>query len=508
MIAESRYSVHLVSVILDSRELDVILQSVADGITVQDATGNLIYANEAAAALIGMPSAQAVLDVPPGALVERFEMWTEAGRPVAAGETPGRVALRTGRPHDALIRFRPRGVEGAERWSMVRARPVLDADGNATLVISVFHDETERRRRAEELAVLAEVGPRLGALEPARVLDELAALAVPRLGDACRSYAVDDQGRVVPAARVDAVSGAVLPEDADVAAALAGGRPTMIADALVVPLWARGRAIGGLALARAPGRPRYRPEDALLASRLADRAALLLDNARLYAAARRAVAVRDEFLAIAAHDLKSPLAAVLVSAAMARDFADDDRARRAARAILDAAGTMERLVHDLVDLGALEAGRLSIERQPCPAGELVHSTLALLEPTASERSVSLGMDCDRELRVDCDRARIQQVLTNLVANAVQFSPVGARVLVAVERVGGRARFAVVDQGAGIDPEALPHVFDRFWQARGGRGGVGLGLSIAQGLVAAHGAGLHVDSAPGLGSRFWFDLPIA
>src|SRR5262249_57918423 len=124
----------------------------------------------------------------------------------------------------------------------------------------------------------------------------------------------------------------------------------------------------------------------------------------------------------------------------------------------------ERLVHALVDLGAIEAGRLSIVRGTWRAGDLAQPVLSLLEPTSSERSVSLLLDGDRSLRVDCDRERIQQVLTNLVANAIQFSRRDAVVRVAVERAGRAARFAVVDAGAGIDSEALPHIFDRYWHA--------------------------------------------
>src|SRR5262249_19916302 len=207
-------------------------------------------------------------------------------------------------------------------------------------------------------------------------------------------------------------------------------------------------------------------EDEVLARRLAERAALLLDNARLYAAAQRAVAVRDDFLAIAAHDLKSPLAAILVSAEVARAAAPhDERVRRASQAILDASASMERLVHDLVDLGAIEAGRLSIQPRPHPAGELVRATLSLLEPSASARSVRLAMESEASVPVLCDGQRIQQVLINLIGNAIQFSPEGAAVRVSVEARGGRVLFAVVDSGAGIAPEALPHIFDRYWQAR-------------------------------------------
>src|SRR5262249_10280607 len=155
----------------------------------------------------------------------------------------------------------------------------------------------------------------------------------------------------------------------------------------------------------------------------------------------------------------------------------------------------------LVDLGAIEAGRLSIQPRPHPAGELVRATLSLLEPSASARSVRLAMESEASVPVLCDGQRIQQVLINLIGNAIQFSPEGAAVRGSVEARGGRVLFAVVDSGAGIAPEALPHIFDRYWQARRREGGVGLGLTIARGIVAAHGGALCAESELGRGSRF-------
>jgi len=170
---------------------------------------------------------------------------------------------------------------------------------------------------------------------------------------------------------------------------------------------------------------------------------------------------------------------------------------------------MERLVHDLVDLGAIEAGKLSIDVAAYRTGDLVDRALALATGQASARSVHLVSEGEGSLMVRCDRERILQVLANLVGNALQFSPAGASVRVRVEARGGRGVFSVSDAGPGIARDALPFVFDRYWQARHrGREGVGLGLSIALGLVAAHGGTLRVDSEPERGSTFTFDLPLA
>ncbi len=139
----------------------------------------------------------------------------------------------------------------------------------------------------------------------------------------------------------------------------------------------------------------------------------------------------------------------------------------------------------------------------------MRSALTLLDPLASRRSVSLRLEGEARLSVSCDRERILQVLMNLVGNAIEFSPTGADVTVRITGAEGAAIFGVVDRGPGISPEALPHVFDRYWQAEGrGPGAVGLGLSIVKALVTAHGGRVWVESERARGSSFFFSLPLA
>jgi signal transduction histidine kinase len=171
---------------------------------------------------------------------------------------------------------------------------------------------------------------------------------------------------------------------------------------------------------------------------------------------------------------------------------------------------MYRLVHDLLDVAAIEAGQLPVTKSPLSADALVTDALELLRPLAAAKGIALVGDVPPGLpTVAADRERVLQVFSNLGGNAVKFTARDGRVEI---RATGRDRaveFVVRDTGSGIRPEDLPHVFERFWQARKReRAGVGLGLAIVKGIIEAHGGEIHVDSEPGKGSRFAFTLPVA
>ena len=158
----------------------------------------------------------------------------------------------------------------------------------------------------------------------------------------------------------------------------------------------------------------------------------------------------------------------------------------------------------------LEAGHLALSRGPEPVGRLIEEALRVLQPLAAERGQSLVGQAGEELPpVDVDRERVLQVLLNLVGNALKFSPEQGVVRVTAARQGQQVRVSVRDSGSGIAPEDLPHLFERFWQAKPtAHVGSGLGLFIAKGLVEAHGGLIWVESLPGAGAVFHFTLPAA
>jgi signal transduction histidine kinase len=168
------------------------------------------------------------------------------------------------------------------------------------------------------------------------------------------------------------------------------------------------------------------------------------------------------------------------------------------------------MIQDLLDVKRMESGRLTIDAQPEAPDTIINDTVDMLRPLALGSTVMLETNIAEQLPlVFADAARVQQVLSNLVGNAVKFTPRNGRITVCAEGIDGEVRFAVIDTGSGIPAEQLPHIFGRFWQAKtSDRRGIGLGLAIAKGIVEAHSGRIWVESHVGLGSTFYFTLPIA
>ncbi|NMO14342.1 response regulator [Pyxidicoccus fallax] len=235
---------------------------------------------------------------------------------------------------------------------------------------------------------------------------------------------------------------------------------------------------------------------------------------RLLAEAERATRSREEMLAVVSHDLRTPLTSVFASVElMERALAGRDgeaSLKKHLASIRRAAGRMRRLIGDLLDLASIDTGTLSLDRQPHAPEELVRDVREAFEPLAREKQLAFDLEVEPGLPVlVCDRERVFQALSNLLANAIKFTPEGGRVALRVHAREGGLDFLVEDTGPGIAAEALPRIFERHWHtAQKGREGHGLGLPIAHGIIAAHGGRIDVASTPGQGSRFTVQFPVA
>ena len=242
-----------------------------------------------------------------------------------------------------------------------------------------------------------------------------------------------------------------------------------------------------------------------------ERARLLEAEQAARAAAEQALRTRDEVLAVVSHDLRNPLSVIdmCVASLEGRMTAQDEAARSLLTTIESSTTWMHRLIEDLLDVARLEAGRLSLEREPRDLVRLISEATMMLEPLVAEKSLSLREELPEYLpRANVDARRIVQVLENLVSNAVKHTAPGGTIRIRAESTDGEVRIAVRDSGTGIPPENRPRLFDRFWQAVGARrGGAGLGLAIAKGIVEAHGGRIWVESQVGVGSTFTFSIPL-
>jgi len=242
----------------------------------------------------------------------------------------------------------------------------------------------------------------------------------------------------------------------------------------------------------------------------------ITEQVELHRKLQRAVSARDDTVSVVAHDLRNPVSAVkmLSSALLQRDDIESlpAEASEQLRVIRASALQMDRLIQDLLDVTRVETGQLTLDQQPVAPVELIEGALRTMRPLVKEAGLKLSVTVPKQLpAVDADAERIGQVLSNLVGNAIKFTPGGGKITVSAAADGDFVRVSVSDTGTGISKEQLPHVFDRFWQSSQSTirsRGAGLGLPIARGIVRAHGGRLGVESEEGRGTTFWFTLPLA
>jgi len=403
-------------------------------------------------------------------------------------------------------------------------------------------------RRAKFLANASALLDR--SLDYETTLQNLASLVVPERADVCLIDVVEDGAarRVASAAANDAMREIArqlhsFPRHSDqpylTREAIVTGRSVLVADAtraalepvtqhaqhlellmaleprscMMVPLVARGRTLGAIALIASGPARRYTPVDLTLAEELARRAALAVDNARLYGVAQLATLARDEILGIVSHDLRNPLSAIAMCGSALDESlsAGDEGVRYMVDTIRQSADWMNRLIQDLLDISSIETGHLAMDRHRQDVAPLLARLEPMFAAVAAEHGITLDIQASPNLApVMADGERLLQVLSNLVANALKFTPANGAIHVTAEPEASSVRFAVRDTGAGIPPEHLPHLFDRFWQARRSarERGTGLGLAISKGIVEAHGGHIHVVSQVGAGSTFSFTIPTA
>jgi PAS domain S-box-containing protein len=467
---------------------------------------------------------------------------------------------RAGQP--ISIEARLRRADGAYRWHLCRAVPLRDTEGAIVRWIGTGTDvednkraEEERRGSAQRWQFLAQASTALAAsLDTDQVLRTIARLSVPALADWCSVDLIEPDGSVrrVAVTHADPTKqdiidmAATYPPDPEArhprTAVLRTGRSVLFREvpeegltriaadekhlaalrrlaygsAIIVAVAARGRILGALTFATTSesGR-RYGPDDLAFAEDLAHRAALAIDNARLYAEAQEASRLKDEFLATVSHELRTPLASMMNWVALLRQGKiGPEQVARGLDVLQRSGESQARLIDDILDVSRIVSGSLRLQPEPVEMADVVRDATETVRPAADAKRVRIDVSCDGGgARVVGDPARLQQVVWNLLANSVKFTPEGGHVDVHLSRTPQDVELVVTDDGEGIAPEFLPFVFDRFRQAervaRRRHAGLGLGLAIVKHLVEAHGGQVEAQSeGRGRGATFVVRLPPA
>jgi PAS domain S-box-containing protein len=451
--------------------------------------------------------------------------------------------------------------EGRTIWVESQSVVVCDEAGNPIGMRGVTMDISERKRSEEAQSFLANASSLLAStLDYETTLASIAQLTVPRLADWCVVAIVeeDEQTRVLAVAHVDplktefarelsrryppnpnsqtGVSNVLrtgkselyseFPDEMLVAAArddehLKLLRELGVKSTMVVPLVARGRTLGAIGMISAESGHRFDKTDLALAEDLAHRAAFAVDNARLYREAQKARAeaeqanrAKDEFLATVSHELRTPLNAIVGwSHMLRRNKFDEATLARAMETIERNAKSQARLIEDILDVSRIIMGKLRLDVHPVELAAVIEAAMDAVRPAADAKEIRLQSILDpRASPVSGDPSRLQQIVWNLVSNAVKFTPRGGRIQVRLERVNSHVEIIVSDTGQGINADLLPYIFDRFQQGDSSstrmHGGLGLGLAIVRHLVELHGGTVHASS-PGVGhgTTFTIKLPM-
>ena len=513
----------------------------ADAIITIDIEQRITLFNHGAEQLFGYTGAE-VLGQPLEVLLPSRFRHKHAGHITAFGQG-GDVARRMG-DRRSIFGLRKDGREFPAEASISR----LDVDGTRVFSV-VLRDITERVLTEERQRFLARASATLStSLETEATLIAASHCGVPYLADCAvldliepsgevrRSVSVHDDPHFTRVLRLLEGRAASAPSwpfpVADVLASgdlvvrrqlPAGWMQTPGADLpselvsigvhafITAPLRARGRVFGALTLlATDPNRACSEDECAIAVS-LAERVAAALDNAALYREAKRASQARDDLAGIVSHDLRNPLSAISMCARVLAERPPDDRAkqRELAGAILDSVALMQRLIQDLLDVATIESGHLRIALESADLGAVARRALSMVQEQAGERGVQVSSRIPSLEPMRIDAMRMEQVFANLLANAVKFTDRGGTVSLELVLEPNDVYVTITDSGIGIPPEAMPHIFDRFWHSRRSARtvGTGLGLAIAKGIVVAHGGQIDVTSTVGKGSTFSFRLPM-
>jgi PAS domain S-box-containing protein len=460
------------------------------------------------------------------------------------------AALGAGKVHEDEYLLRQ--ADGSYRWFADKTVPIAGDDGRIEEWIGTAIDVHDQHVTQEGLAFLAKANEIFASsLEYRETLKNVTFLAVPRIADWCAvdmasdadeqfrnrlAVAHSDPAKVAlaeefylkfpPDPETDAISRVMRTGAAELVPfvtdemLLQGARSEEhlrmirelgIMSVMIVPLRSRGEVVGTITFVASDRR--YSERDLAQAEELAYRASIAIENARLYSAAQTANRAKDEFLATLSHELRTPMTAVLGWSRMLKLGLSEAEARVAIDAIEQSASAQAQLIEDVLDVSRIMSGKLTFDPRPTDLRTVAQAAMTTVHPAAVAKGIDILTAIPPLLPpIPGDEGRLQQIVWNLLANAIKFTPRGGTVTLRLVHDGSVVRLVVSDTGEGIDRVFLPYVFEPFRQADNSttrpHGGIGLGLAIVRSLVEMHGGRIRVASeGKGRGATFTLELPV-
>ncbi|WPB72648.1 ATP-binding protein [Archangium violaceum] len=522
-----------------------------------------------AAVLTQLPAGVLIAEIPSG----RTVLWNRQTEEISRLPFQPFASLEEYQHHRRILRFHPDGRayqphdlplartiltgevvkdeemiiergDGTRGVVLVSAAPVRDAEGQPIWAVLTLIDVTERKKAEESQRFLAEASRILGeSLELEETLTRLEHLDFHQSTNGCGFLLLEEDGSPerlsadVPPARA-ALLHAVLRHT--VGEVLETGRPLLVPEVgeqhlralapdeehlrqfreaplvsyVVVPLVARGRIIGVIGYVSTRRESPFGQQELATVEELARRAALAIDNARLYQQAQDAIRARDELFSIAAHELRTPLNALHLKAQVLQRslhkqpaLEQDNRFGEGIQVIAQQADRLSRMIGNLLDISRIRVGQLQLEPEELNLASLVKDVVERMRESLGAAGCELHMELTETAPGQWDRMRLEQVVTNLLSNALKYG-VGKPIEVRVWEHERWVMLSVRDHGIGIPPDKLEHIFGRFERAVSGRqfAGLGLGLYVTRQIIDEHGGRIRVESHPGEGSTFTVELP--
>jgi PAS domain S-box-containing protein len=518
-----------------------IVETSQDAIISQGLDGKILTWNHGAEELFGYTAEEAI-----GNLIEII-----VPADMRAEHQQSLQRLRLGEPVEYLDTLRLH-KDGTRLEVSSRISPIRNSEGEVIAASKISHDVSVRKRAERVLRLFSDSGAVLSVLsDEASMLSRLARLSVPLFADWCVVSVVDPHGRIktLGQAHADPHKQRLLDEilsryplnwnSPSIAVnVIRTGQPELISDVpsavldaaahdeahrqlidqlgprslVMVPIILRGKSIGVIAFASAESGRRYHLDDLAVAVELTRRAATAIDNSRLYQDLQESQRQKDDFLAMLAHELRNPLAAIRYANQIAK--MNHEPSQEAVETIDRQVKNLSHLIDDLLDVSRITRDKIHLKLEPIDGATLVRRALASVQPAIAARNHELRMDlAEQSLPLFVDPTRTEQILVNLLSNSAKYTPEGGHLAVRCFAEDGHVVFQVQDDGIGIPTEALSRVFELFTQVDKSldrsQGGLGIGLTVVRRLAEMQGGSVSADSEGlGLGSVFTVRLPLA